>query len=301
MSAATAPDDLDALLAAVGDPRRWTWVLDFDGTLSELVDHPGDAMLVDGAADAVTALAEVCEVALLSGRALDDLIARLGTVPPRVLLVGGHGSEARLPDGTRVALTDLDTARSALENLYLRLTSRLDPSSGWLIERKAVSLAVHHRRVPAAQAAALLPWVRSVLEDATTLDPGFALLHGKQVLELKALGVDKGAALAWIDAVSADEAARLPGSPTTPPLVFGDDVTDEDAFTAAVEARGLAVLVDDGTRTPESTAARFRLGRPARVVALLRAVRAPLGTRPVPGPVPDVWDGATPDVAARQP
>lgn len=275
MPDATAPDDdLERLVAHVGDPRRWTWVLDFDGTLSPIVDHPDDAVLAPGAWDAVADLAEVCEVALLSGRALGDLRRRLGKVPPRVLLVGGHGSEARLPDGTRTPLTDLEVSREVIQRVIDELGNTLSARDRWLIERKATSVAIHHRQVDPRVSDTLLPWVRQVLDSATAEGPGFVVLTGKAVLELKARGVDKGRALAWIDEVSADVAHRLPGGPRIRPLVLGDDVTDEDGFEAAAAVGGDGILVSE---EPAASAARFRLRDPDRVVELLRAVRRPLG------------------------
>jgi trehalose-phosphatase len=252
-------DDLDAVVASLGDPADWVFVVDFDGTLSPIVDHPEDAAPAPGAVAALTALAARTEVALLSGRALDDLLARLGEVPTDVLIVGGHGSEARLPDGTREALSDPEAAREVLDELEADLVSRLDTAAGWQVERKSTSLAVHHRRVPDAQVAAELPEVHAILEDATDRGPGFSLLAGKAVLELKVSGVDKGVALRWI-------ADRCEGRR---PVVIGDDVTDEDAFEAALARDGEAVRVAESVAP---TSARHRLRDPARVVTLLRAV-----------------------------
>jgi trehalose-phosphatase len=252
-------DDLDAVLARIGDPAGWVFVVDFDGTLAPIVDHPEDAAPAPGAVAALTALAARTEVALLSGRALDDLLARLGEVPTGVLVVGGHGSEARLPDGTREALTDPEAAREVLDELEADLVSRLDAGAGWQVERKPTSLAVHHRRVTEDRVATVLPEVRAVLEDATDRGPGFSLLAGKAVLELKVSGVDKGVALRWI-------ADRCDGRR---PIVLGDDVTDEDAFEAALARDGEAVRVAESAAP---TSARHRLRDPARVVTLLRAV-----------------------------
>jgi trehalose-phosphatase len=290
-------DDLDALRRHIGDPRRWTFVLDFDGTLSPIVDRPDDAAPAPGALEAIADLAEICEVAVLSGRALGDLEARLGEVPEGLLLVGGHGSEARRPDGTYEPLTDLDAGREVLDELESSLRGLVDETDGWLVERKSTSLAVHHRRVAADAADALLPTVHARMEDAADEGPGFVLLGGKAVLELKLRGIDKGRALAWIDEQAADRADQLPDRPPIVPLVFGDDTTDEDAFEASLAVGGEAVLVAD---EPTATSAHFRLRDPARVVTLLRAVRDPLGDEPTAGIAHDAWDGGEPDDPAEQ-
>lgn len=257
---AAATDDLDALVERVGDPRGWRFVIDFDGTLAPIVDHPSDAAPAPGALEAVTELARVCDVALLSGRALDDLTARLGEVPPQVLLVGGHGNEARRPDGTREALTDLEAARAPLDELEASLHDHLDGDAGWQVERKPTSLAVHHRRVADADVARDLPAVRDLLDAASSAGPGFDVLDGKAVLELKVRGVDKGVALRWILAQA--------GAGDALPLVLGDDTTDEDAFVVALERGGEAARIAD---VPTRTSARYRLHDPSRVVTLLRS------------------------------
>lgn len=286
-SAPPPGDDLEALLADIDDARHWTWVLDFDGVLAPIVDHPDDAVPGPGAWDAVAELAEVCEVAVLSGRPLDDLAARFGTVPPDVLLIGGHGSEAGTPDGQRVALTDLDAATASLDEVEADVRALLGDTPGWLVERKVTSLAVHHRRVSASDQARHLDDLQALLDGACERPPGFVRLEGKAVVELKAAGVDKGRALAWIDEVSADRATRLPDAPPIRPLVLGDDVTDEDAFVAANAVGGEGVLISE---VPLATAARFRLRDPSRVVTLLRAARSGLGARPTPGPA-SRWEG----------
>lgn len=283
-----AGDDLDALRRHIGDPRRWTFVFDFDGVLAPIVDHPSDATPVPGALEAIADLASICEVALLSGRALDDLEARLGAVPDGVLLVGGHGSEARRPDGAHVPLTDLDAASGTLDDLAGELADLVDEGAGWQIERKATSLAVHHRRVDPSQVEATLPRVRATLEQATDRDPGFVVLGGKAVLEFKLRGIDKGVALRWLVDQAADHAQLLPGRPAIKPLVLGDDLTDEDAFAVALEMDGAAVLVAEA---PAATSARFRLRDPSRVVTLLRAVRDALGDGASAAIARDVWHG----------
>ncbi len=280
-------DDLEALRRRIGDPRRWTFVIDFDGTLAPIVDVPSEATPAPGALEAVAELAQVCEVALLSGRALDDLEERLGQLPPGLLLVGGHGSEARRPDGTRVPLTDLDAADEVLGDLAVTLRGVVDEDAGWWVERKSTSLVVHHRRATAEDVAATLPRVREILEGATDRGPGFVVAGGKAIVEIKARGVDKGAALAWIDEQAADRAQLLADRPRIAPLVFGDDTTDEDAFEVALALGGEAVLVAD---QPTATSARFRLRDPARVVTLLQAVRGPLGDGASAAVPHGVWD-----------
>ena len=252
MATETAAD----LAASFGDPRDLLVVLDFDGTLSPIVDDPDAAALAPGAYEAVQRLAGITEVAVLSGRHLDDLAPRVKGLP--ALLLGGHGTEVAEADGTRHSFVDLDERRPALDHLEADLRELLDPSDGWFVERKPASLAVHHRRVDAPDRGGLLTHPR---ERMARTDGDWELLDGKAVTELRPAGVDKGTAVAWL-------ADRHPNRDL---LVVGDDVTDEDAFRAARQRGGTAILVGAPERR---TAAEHRLDGPEDVVAFLDALAA---------------------------
>ena len=65
---------------------------DYDGTLAALVDDPQTAVLAEPTRLLLFALAAHRRCAVLSGRALDDLRARLAGLP-HMALVGNHGLE----------------------------------------------------------------------------------------------------------------------------------------------------------------------------------------------------------------
>ena len=89
------PDGLQALNLTT--ERQPAVFYDFDGTLSEIVEDPDAARLVDGAADALTSLSAACPVAILSGRDLADVRERIGL--PGLWYAGSHGFELTGPDG----------------------------------------------------------------------------------------------------------------------------------------------------------------------------------------------------------
>ena len=84
--------DLNSALAPfVAAPTASVVAVDFDGTLSPIVDDPGAAVLVEGAADVLVRLSSVVdELAVISGRPLAYLDARL---PPGLTMVGLYGLE----------------------------------------------------------------------------------------------------------------------------------------------------------------------------------------------------------------
>ena len=77
--------------------------LDYDGTLTPIVDRPEDARLGGDAADELIALAEVCTVGIISGRDLADVTELVGL--DGLWLAGSHGFDVLAPDGTAHQLT----------------------------------------------------------------------------------------------------------------------------------------------------------------------------------------------------
>ena len=231
-------------------------LVDFDGTLSEIVPVPDDAAPVAGAEEALRRLGQRCQVAIVSGRPVRDLRRRL-TVDRTVTLAGGHGTEVAHPDGTLDSLVDLDVVGPVLDVVEADLNQVVDVSLGWLIERKPASIAVHHRQV--ADPGQTLLKVRGVMDSHQDDDPGFVVSDGKSVTELRPAGITKGTV---VDRLAA-------ASPELHLVVIGDDVTDEDAFRAARAHGGTTVLVAE---EPRETEAAFRLATPPDVVNLLGAL-----------------------------
>jgi trehalose 6-phosphate phosphatase len=251
------PNDPVDLAAALGPIEARLLILDFDGVLAPIADHPDGAWPAAGALEAVIALAERTSVAIVSGRPISDLQARLG--PLSVTLAGAHGAEVVHTDGSVEHLVDATDLTDRLDAVEHELRALVDAEPGWLVERKPTAVAVHHRLASTDSVAELLPRVRAHLDHSTAGSPPFTVLAGKAVLELRPATVDKGRALDLI-------AERTPG---LTPVVLGDDATDEDAFRAAAVRGGIAVLVAEVAR---ETAASHRLRDPEAVVDFLVAL-----------------------------
>ena len=250
----TDPDHLGVALRPLD---RWLVVVDFDGTLAPIVDHPDLVSLAAGALDTLRALTARTAVAVLSGRPIADVRRRLDGLP--AAYAGGHGAELILADGSDDPLVDPDTVSGTLDRAERVIRGLVDEEPGWLIERKQASLAVHHRLAGADSVVNHGPRVEALLEHHASEPPGFEVLAGKAVLELRPTGANKGLALERI-------AERTPG---LLPLVIGDDVTDEDAFEVARSRGGRAILVAE---TARPTAATDRVADPDAVVRLLAAL-----------------------------
>ncbi|WAC90629.1 trehalose-phosphatase [Mycobacterium sp. Aquia_213] len=241
--------DASQLLGGGLAARRPAVFFDFDGTLSDIVDDPDSAQLVTGAANALQQLAARCPVAILSGRDLADVAARVGL--PGIWYAGSHGFELTAPDGTHHQNDAAAAAIPVLESAAAQLRERLGSIPGVRVEHKRFGVAVHYRNAARDRVGEVLAAVR-----AAGQREALRVTTGREVIELRPdVDWDKGKTLQWV-------LDHLDGSADLTPIFLGDDITDEDAFDA-VRADGIPILVrhnDDGDR---ATAALFALDSPA--------------------------------------
>src|SRR5690554_7120571 len=72
--------------------------IDYDGTLTPIVANPDLALLSEAVRQTLGALAGVCEVAVVSGRALADVRTRVGL--ETLAYAGSHGFEIAGPQAS---------------------------------------------------------------------------------------------------------------------------------------------------------------------------------------------------------
>lgn len=205
--------------------------LDYDGTLTPIVEDHTKAFISEDMRAAVAALAEYCKVAIVSGRDLQMLrgLVQLDTVT----YAGSHGFEIAGPGGAADSLEKGTEFLSVLDDAEEQLGARLDGIAGHAVERKRFSIAVHYRRAVPEDADRIEAIVDAVLSEC----PGLKKGHGKKVFELRPdIEWDKGRAVDWLL-----ERLRAEGSELLP-IYVGDDITDEDAFRA-LAGRGLCMVV----------------------------------------------------------
>ncbi|MDX6749119.1 trehalose-phosphatase [Geminicoccaceae bacterium 1502E] len=209
--------------------------LDFDGTLVHLAERPGDVHAPDELIEALGRLAGRLDgaLAIVTGRPSADIDHFL---EPLVLTVAGvHGLERRFADGRRERHERVDL----LDPLRGEAAALAAGTPGLLVEDKEVSLAVHYRQAPDAEAAVL-----ALAERALQRGPGLKLLRGKMVVELMPEGVDKGTAIA--------ELLKEPPFAGRSPVFAGDDVTDEAGFALVNAQGGTSIRVGRDGRPSEA-------------------------------------------------
>jgi trehalose 6-phosphate phosphatase len=252
--------------AEIGD-RRLVVFLDYDGTLSPIVDDPSAALLPERTRAALLRLRRRCPLVVMSGRDADDVKERMGL--EQLVYAGSHGFDVIWPDGRREqrGTEYLDRLHAAQRTLL----EAVDDIPGVEVEPKRFAIAVHYRRVDGERISDV---ERAVAEVASRFE-GLRRTGGKKVFELRPdLEWDKGRALLWL----LDE-LELAGDDVLP-LYLGDDVTDEDAFLALAEhGRGLGLVVR-GEADDRETAARYAMADVSEAGEVLERLSGLLEDRP---------------------
>jgi trehalose 6-phosphate phosphatase len=245
---------VDPLAPFAERPALAAVVLDFDGTLSPIVDVAAEARPVDGAVELLDRLAgRLGLVAVMSGRPVDFLRPLL---PPSVALSGLYGLEV-IRDGVRSDLPGAGAWREVVADVA-RISADRGPE-GMVVEPKGLSLTLHYRSRPDV-APAVVAWA-----ETQAARSGLVARPAKMSVELHPpIAVDKGTAL---EALTSGLAAVC---------YAGDDQGDLPAFDAldrlaAAGVHTLRVAVASSEAPPELVErADLLVDDPGGVVALLR-------------------------------
>ncbi len=237
--------------------------LDYDGTLTPIVEDPDEATLSTKARAVLERLAEHYTVAIISGRDLQDVKNKVGLSD--ILYAGSHGFDIAGPGDTYRDEQRGQPFLPALDRAERRLREDLSDIPGARIDRKRFSIAVHYRTVDDAQVGAVEERVDHVAKQESDLRKS----HGKKVFEIEPnVDWDKGKAVLWLL-----ERLYMDGWKVVP-LFIGDDLTDENAFRAIGE-RGITIAVGVDER---ETAAEYSLRDTEEVLRLLEDL-VPLAER----------------------
>jgi trehalose 6-phosphate phosphatase len=246
---------VDALAPFLARPAEAAVVLDFDGTLSPIVDVPAEARPGPGAVEALAALVgHLGLVGVMSGRPVEFLAPQL---PPGVVLSGLYGLEV-VRDGHRTDHAGAGAWREVVADVA-RLSAEQGPE-GMAVESKGLSLTLHYRTRPDV-AGAVQAWA-----EGQAARSGLEVRAAKMSVELHPpLPADKGTALEALTvgmtavAYVGDDRGDLPAY----------DALDRMAAAGGVDTLRVAVA---SAEAPEELLHRadLVLDGPAAVVDLLR-------------------------------
>lgn len=248
---------VDALLTRATDGPA-ALLLDYDGTLVDIVPTPEQARLDDETRALLVALASHprLRVAIITGRGRPGLDQVAGALPGVALATNG-GLVIEDASGRWVE-PHANALRPVLAEVAVELRKLASAYPGTLLEDKEWTLALHYRLAPEAEQA----FAERCADIASRYAGRLRVIGGKRVFEIQpAVPWDKGAAAnAVLDRWSIRDAV----------LFVGDDDIDEPAFEAVRRRGGLAVRVGGAGK---QTAATQVLAGVAEMRALLRRLR----------------------------
>ena len=229
-------------IAAEAQKRKLLISLDYDGTLTPIVDRPEMAVLSDNMRKTLKEVSSEFPVIIISGRDLGDIRDLVGL--EELIYAGSHGFDISSPREIDLAFQMGEEFLPVLDQTETLLEKEMSTIEGSLVERKKFSIAVHYRLVPEDQVWKVEKMVDHILAETPELRKGF----GKMVFELKPdIDWDKGKALLWLlEGLKMDMDKTLP-------LYIGDDITDEDAFLV-LQGSGIGIVVREGESLRNSMA-----------------------------------------------
>ncbi|KAL7127779.1 hypothetical protein ABFS83_14G274300 [Erythranthe nasuta] len=238
--------------------------LDYDGTLSPIVEDPDRAFMTTEMREAVRDVAKFFPTAIVSGRCRAKVynFVRLS----ELYYAGSHGMDIKGPakgprKGNKTVLCQ--PAREFLpmiDEVFKSLIEKMKHIPGAKVENNKFCLSVHYRCVDEKRWGELAEKVKSVMKDYQEL----RMSQGRKVLEIRpTIKWDKGNAIEFLL-----ESLGYADSDDVLPVYIGDDRTDEDAFQVLRNrGQGLGILV---SKAPKETNASYTLQEPSEVMHFLK-------------------------------
>ncbi|XP_078446140.1 putative trehalose-phosphate phosphatase F [Wolffia australiana] len=256
--------------------KRVALFLDYDGTLSPIVDDPDRAFMSDSMRAAVRDAVRCVPIAIISGRSRDKVYEFVGLSD--LYYAGSHGMDIVGPVRDSATADDHPNCiRSSdkqgkevslfqpasefvpmIEEVFESLVDSTSDINGANVENNKFCVSVHYRNVDEEN----WPVVAQRVHDTLKRYPRLRLSHGRKVLEIRpVIEWNKGKAVEFLL-----ESLGLDHSDDVLPIYIGDDRTDEDAFEV-LRGRGVGILVSS---LPKESKASFSLRDPSEVKEFLK-------------------------------
>lgn len=249
---------IQKMLSEFRDASKRCILLDYDGTLTPYQKLPSMAVPSNELLQLLKHLAgdPSNELVIISGRDADTLDEWLGQLP--LSLVAEHGAMVRLKgEGWKEQLSFTTEWKDQIRPIMEQFVDRC---AGSFIEEKNSTLAWHYRNTHAELGFTRSRELRNSLLQLTA-NTALQVIDGNKVLEVRVIGVDKGAsAVKLITGLNPDFI-----------LAIGDDTTDEDMFRM-LQDRAYTIKIGRG-----NTAAQYTILTQREVYPFLQRF---LNTRP---------------------
>lgn len=264
----------DIIEAANG--KRIAVFLDYDGTLSPIVEDPEHAFMSDEMRAVVKEIAIYFPTAIITGRSREKVYEFVQL--PELFYAGSHGMDIMgpaeclngvKPHGTKaldekgnevVLFQPASDFAFVMNEVFKLLEDKAKQFFGAKVEHNIFCVTVHFRCVKEKEWVALAAHVQNVLK----LYPNLCLTQGRKVLEIRpSIAWNKGKALDYLLKTLA-----FGNRNDAFPIYLGDDRTDEDAFKVLNKKKhGFGILVSNVVK---ETNASYSLRDPGEVLEFLR-------------------------------
>lgn len=256
------PEEVDQVLMG----GNLVFFLDYDGTLTSIVDDPEEAHIDERVKQTLKALAQnprVAGIVVVSGRDENFLLKELGDTG--VSIAAEHGavfydrfSKKSISLMKEVNRSRLNQVRQIMENYSRRIP-------GSFLEKKKYGIALHYRNSPKLFAEYQGRKLRSELE-AILSNCRASVIPGKKVIEARISEANKGSFAHWY----LSNLERQKELSDYCVIALGDDKTDEELFEE-VNKWGVSIKVGKG-----ESAAKYYLEKREEVDDLLANISAAL-------------------------
>ncbi|CAM8986592.1 unnamed protein product [Rhodiola kirilowii] len=260
----SALDKFDQIISAAKG-KQIVMFLDYDGTLSPIVDDPDRAFMSDAMRGTVRRVAKYFPTAIVSGRCLDKVYGFVKLA--ELYYAGSHGMDIKGPTkgskcnkSSSVMFQPATEFVPMIDQAYKALVVMTKSIPGANVEHNKFCVSVHFRCVDEKRWSDIAQGVREVLKDY----PRLRLSQGRKVLEIRpTIKWDKGKALEFLL-----ESLGFANCADVFPIYIGDDRTDEDAFKVLGElGQGIGILV---SKFSKETCASYSLQEPSEVMSFLQ-------------------------------
>jgi alpha,alpha-trehalose-phosphate synthase [UDP-forming]/trehalose-phosphatase len=202
--------------------------LDYDGTLTPIVNRPENAFLSERMHAILMKLNENIPIAIISGRSINDIKQRINI--EKMIYAGNHGAE--IWDGKKMVIgQQLSIKKKMLGKVIRELKTSLSFIDGTVIEDKGITASIHYRLVKVKDLGSVFNIFWAIIDRYEKL---FTITSGKKVFEIRPRGIwNKGDAVNWIVETFGQDRY---------PIYIGDDTTDEDAFKV-IKGKGAGISI----------------------------------------------------------
>uniref|UniRef100_A0A0D9YW03 trehalose-phosphatase n=1 Tax=Oryza glumipatula TaxID=40148 RepID=A0A0D9YW03_9ORYZ len=235
-------------IVASAQGKKIAVFLDYDGTLSPIVDDPDKAVMSPVMRAAVRNVAKYFPTAIVSGRSRNKVFEFVKL--KELYYAGSHGMD--------IMASSANHEHSA-EKVTKSLLQVVSGIEGATVENNKFCVSVHYRNVAEKDWKLVARLVNEVLEAF----PRLKVTNGRMVLEVRpVIDWDKGKAVEFLL-----QSLGLNDSENVIPIYIGDDRTDEDAFKVLRQRNcGYGILV---SQVPKETEAFYSLRDPSEVMEFL--------------------------------